>query len=106
MPEISSQLFRTARLVHLHQLFDFVCEFCSESFIFGGDLNVLLLEIDELLVDGLKSAFKFLNFGFVGVKEGDEGEFILMEHGVRADGVVELVIFVSGFDVELGMQTA
>lgn len=43
LAEVCSEFLRASRLVDLDKFFDFVGEFDSEVFVFGGDLDVLFL---------------------------------------------------------------
>ena len=103
LTKISTKFLRAARLIDFHKLFDLVGELCPQSLILRGDLNVLFFEVDELLVDGLEATLELLYFCLVSIEEGDESELILMEDGVGADGIIELVILISRTDVELSV---
>ena len=103
LTKISTKFLRTTRLIDFDKLFDLISELCAQSLILRGDLNVLFFEVNELLVNGLKATLELLYFGLVSIKEGDESELILMEDGVGADGIIELVILISRTDVELSV---
>lgn len=51
-----------------------------------------------------KTTLEFLDVVLIGFEQWDECGLILVEDRVRADGMIELCIFLSGLDVELTMQ--
>lgn len=104
LSEISSQLLRAILLVDIYQLNDFISKLCPQSLILRSSFLVFLLQVDELIIDGLKSILKLLYLGLVSIEERNEGEFVLMENGMDIDGSIKLDILISWLYLELIMQ--
>lgn len=104
LAKISSQLLRTILLVNIYQLNDFISKLCPQSLILRRNLLVFLFQVDELIIDCLKTVLEFLYLGLIGVKKRDEGEFVLMENRMDIDGSIKLDILISWLYLELIMQ--
>ncbi len=106
LTEIAAQLCGRATLVKFNIFLDFISELEFERLILIGNFFKLFFQHGKLFINVLKAVLKVLNFFLIGIEQGNESSFKIVEHRMISNGVVQVRVLLTRLHVKLNMQVA